>query len=68
MRNLIMTLFLVACCASSAYSITYQVGPTRTYTTLQAVAPLLNPGDLVEVDGNVTYPVALFSSTRDVSK
>ena len=35
---------------------TYQVGPGRTYTTLQAVATLLLPGDLVEVDGNVTYP------------
>ena len=56
MKHLIVTLFLIACCAGTAYSVTYQVGPTRTYTTLQAVAPLLNPGDLVEVDGNATYP------------
>ncbi len=34
----------------------YQVGPSRTYTTLQAVAELLNPGDIVEVDGEHTYP------------
>jgi hypothetical protein len=56
MKHLIVTLFVIVCCGSTAYSITYQVGPTRTYTTLQAVAPLLNPGDLVEVDGNATYP------------
>ena len=56
MKYLIVTLLLLVCCASTAYSVTYQVGPTRTYTTLQAVAPLLNPGDLVEVDGNATYP------------
>lgn len=33
----------------------YQVGPGRTYTTLQQVADLLGPGDVVEVDGNHTY-------------
>ena len=56
MKYLIVTLFIVAFCCSSAFAITYQVGPTRTYTSLQNVAPLLNPGDLVEVDGNATYP------------
>ncbi len=35
---------------------TYFVGPGRPYANLQAVAGLLNPGDVVEVDGNVTYP------------
>jgi hypothetical protein len=39
-----------------AAATTYRVGPGRTYTTLQAVAGLLNPGDVVEVDGNATYP------------
>ena len=34
----------------------YQVGPERTYTTLQQVAGFLGPGDVVEVDGNHTYP------------
>lgn len=34
----------------------YQVGPGRTFATLQAVAPRLAPGDVVEVDGGVTYP------------
>jgi len=35
---------------------TYRVGPGRNYTNLQAVAPLLSSGDLVEVDGGYTYP------------
>jgi len=56
MKRLIFTLFIVAVCVSSASAITYQVGPSRTYHTLQDVAGLLNPGDLVEVDGNATYP------------
>ncbi len=34
----------------------YLVGPLRTYTTLQQVVALLNPGDTVEVDGGHTYP------------
>ncbi|AUX25641.1 uncharacterized protein SOCEGT47_061900 [Sorangium cellulosum] len=34
----------------------YRVGPTRTYKTLADVAGRLAPGDVVEVDGNVTYP------------
>lgn len=35
---------------------TYQVGPNRTYKTIDAVASMLGPGDVVEVDGNATYP------------
>lgn len=35
---------------------TYQVGPERTYKTLQEVADLLGPGDTVVVDGGATYP------------
>lgn len=34
----------------------YQVGPGRAYTNLQAVVKRLAPGDLVEVDGDATYP------------
>ncbi|WP_437777279.1 right-handed parallel beta-helix repeat-containing protein [Sorangium sp. So ce1097] len=34
----------------------YRVGPTRTYKTLADVASRLSPGDVVEVDGNATYP------------
>jgi len=35
---------------------TYQVGPGRTYETLQEVVDLLDPGDVVEVDPGYTYP------------
>src|ERR671921_2096273 len=60
MRYFIACLFLVTCFAfvgaPSASAVTYQVGPTRTYKKLQDVAPILAPGDLVEVDGNATYP------------
>jgi hypothetical protein len=34
----------------------YQVGPTEPYPDLGTVAPLLMPGDVVQVDGNATYP------------
>lgn len=47
---------VVACFGGSAYATTYQVGPGRAFTTLQGVAPMLAPGDVVEVDGNATYP------------
>ena len=36
-------------------STTYQVGPTKPYTSLHNVVSLLEPGDIVEVDGNSTY-------------
>src|SRR5574341_445963 len=35
---------------------TYRVGPGRAHTTLQDLVSVLNPGDVVEVDGNATYP------------
>lgn len=53
-------LFLLACLSfGRAEALTYQVGPTRTHTTLSALfsAVDLGPGDLVEVDGGVTYDV-----------
>lgn len=40
---------------TQTYGRTLQVGPTRTYTTLNAVAGSLLPGDLVLVDGDATY-------------
>ena len=33
----------------------YQVGPGKQYANLQAVASLLRPGDIVEVQGGTTY-------------
>ena len=53
--------FLLLFVALPAAATTYQVGPTRPYTNLNAVAGLLNPGDLVLVDGNQTYPPVILS-------
>ena len=41
---------------ATAFAATYQVGPGKTYPDLGAVVDLLNPGDVVEVDGDHTYP------------
>src|SRR4051812_11585382 len=42
--------------SAPCFATTYQVGPTRALKTLSAVAGQLNPGDIVEVDGDATYP------------
>lgn len=49
-------LAVMLCSAVEASATLYQVGPGRTYDTLQDVEDLLEPGDLVEVDGDETYP------------
>jgi hypothetical protein len=41
---------------SEASSTIYQVGPARKYKDLGQVASLLVAGDVVEIDGNATYP------------
>lgn len=46
--------------ASSAHAITYQVGPTRMYREITAVAGMLNAGDIVEVDPG-TYMAVRFT-------
>jgi MYXO-CTERM domain-containing protein len=56
---LIAAIVLATPIASAA---TLQVGPTRTYKTLAAVAAVVNPGDVVEVDEG-TYAAVTF--TRD---
>lgn len=47
---------LLLAAASPARAATYEVGPDRMYPDLAAVADLLEPGDVVELDGDVTYP------------
>jgi hypothetical protein len=47
---------VAACAPRPAAAATYAVGPARAYADLQAVAPLLRPGDRVEIDGAFTYP------------
>jgi hypothetical protein len=46
--------------ASLASAATFQVGPGRTHRQVSDVAGLLNPGDIVEVDGNATYGPVTF--------
>ena len=57
----LLSLVAVIALASVAQAATYRVGPGRTYTNLEAVAGLLNAGDIVEVDGNATYPSVTFT-------
>ncbi|MBN1879204.1 right-handed parallel beta-helix repeat-containing protein [bacterium] len=52
----ILSLCLLAFWVSVSSAATYPVGPTQLYTDLQSVAGLLQPGDLVLVDGDHTYP------------
>ncbi|WCJ57815.1 hypothetical protein NXS98_08705 [Fontisphaera persica] len=42
-------------CALSLAAAVYVVGPDQTHTNLQSIAPLLRPGDLVELMGQATY-------------
>src|SRR5450432_4143866 len=58
-KTLVCLIFVVA--AAPVAANTYLVGPTRQYLNLNAVAGLVNPGDLVLVDGNQTYPSALLT-------
>lgn len=46
---------------AAASAATHQVGPTRTYKDLGAVAGIVAPGDVVEVDGGATYPAVRFT-------
>ena len=54
MRRAAWLLLLIS---SPLFAATYQVGPSRTYTTLNALFAAVNlgGGDLVEVDGGVVY-------------
>ncbi len=55
-----LCLWLLLCLSLSAteqsFGARYQVGPGKPYATLQAVAGMLAPGDIVEVDGDHSYP------------
>lgn len=56
--NLTLFLTVVFLLVTSVWATTYQVGPSssKPYKSIQAVQDLLNPGDVVEVEGNATYP------------
>lgn len=51
-----LLLWIVLRGAGSLPAAVYQVGPGQTHTNLQAVAPWLKPGDVVEVLGDAVYP------------
>ncbi len=53
---LVLALFALTGSWLPAWADTYQVGPGKPYATLQEVADRLLAGDIVEVDGNHTYP------------
>lgn len=55
--GLVVTVGALALCAASlARAETYQVGPGQPYATIQETLELLTPGDVVEVQGDATYP------------
>ncbi|MFO0555176.1 MAG: hypothetical protein U0271_42755 [Polyangiaceae bacterium] len=51
-----VTLSLVASLPAIAQAATYQVGAGKPYATIQDTLGMLAPGDVVEVDGDATYP------------
>jgi hypothetical protein len=55
LRSRICNLLSMIALVSVAFATNYQVGPSRTYTSLSQVVNLLNAGDSVFVDGNQTY-------------
>ena len=52
----LFTLAMSGVGAGVADAAIYRVGPGKTYARPHDVVSLLNPGDIVEVDGNTTYP------------
>ena len=68
MRKSIARVFIAALASAGippALAVTYLVGPARVHRQLLEVAGRLNPGDVVELDGNATYAGVRF--TRDGS-
>lgn len=59
-KLIIINAILLANVCSYLMAATYSVGPGKTYTRLQDVASLLKPGDIVNVDGNTTYPANVY--------
>ena len=51
----IFSILLLAIFSVNANAITYHVGSSGEYTTIQSVISLVVPGDIVLVDGDATY-------------
>jgi len=56
MTQFLLCLAMLLGGTTAAAASSYQVGPSRKQHALQEVAPLLQPGDVVEVDGDAVYP------------
>ena len=50
---------LVTLLPALASAATYQVGPSRAITQLEELEDSLQPGDVVELDGDGTYDLSL---------
>jgi len=59
MRNITLTVMLIAAAAASAQAAVYRVGSGRKHATISEVAADLEPGDVVEVTGDITDTVDL---------
>jgi MYXO-CTERM domain-containing protein len=62
--------FVLALASTLSRAATYEVGPGKEYATIQETLGLLGPGDVVEVQGDHTYPGDLWfrpeqSGTRE---
>ena len=69
MSTLIRCLAFVALCAAGpVLAVTYTVGPNGEFATLNALfaARDLEPGDIVEVEGGVTYAGNIVVPAADV--
>ena len=64
---LLLLVLAAAASPSPAQAATYQVGPGRSHPTLDSLfaAVDLGPGDLVEVDGGVSYPGGIIVPAAD---
>lgn len=52
----VSSLIAILAFSKTAEAAHYEVGPGKAFASLQEVAPKLAPGDVVEVEGGVTYP------------
>ena len=60
-KMLVISLLLISTLTTAE---TYLVGATQTYTSLQEITDLLEPGDVVRVDGNATYEAGAYFSNN----
>ncbi len=62
-RAFSLTLVLATAAPLSAFAATYEVGPGKPYASIQDTLTKVGPGDVVEVQGDRTYPGDLWIRT-----